>query len=179
MNMKKIIHILSFAFLFSVGLSSCIKNEDTVWTGLQVEFDAAAYHTKSGGFPFPLLNRVPTGYGRALGTLDPVLTTINTPDTIRMRINLVGAQQSTPQTVALKVSSTYTTAVAGTHFDLIDTQVIIPANSSFGIARWVIRNPGVPPVGSPTTVQVVFELLGNATLAPSENFKYVGWTITQ
>ncbi len=180
--MKKYSLILSFVLSFILLLSSCIKNDDIKWAGSVVEFDVAAYTTKSGGLPFPLVNRVPTGYGRSLNaTLDP-FTTIRTNvapnDTIRMRINLVGAQKSTPQTVTVKVSSNFSTAVPGTHFDLLDTQVIIPANSSFGFARWVIRNPGAPLVAG-TFVQVVFELIGNSELQVSENFKYVGWLIQQ
>ena len=176
--MKKYISILSLALSISLLLSSCIKNDDIKWGGSVVEFDVAAYTTKSGGLPFPLVNRVPRGYGRALGGLDSTITARAVTDTIRMRINLVGAQKSTPQTVTVRVSSNFSTAVPGTHFDLLDTQIIIPANSSFGFARWVIRNPG-PPVVAGTTVQVVFELIGNSEIQASENFKYVGWLISQ
>jgi|APDOM4702015248_1054824.scaffolds.fasta_scaffold53124_2 hypothetical protein len=176
--MKKNISIISFTLLISLFLSSCIKNKDITWSGSVVEFDVAAYTTKSGGLPFPLVNRVPTGYGRALGGLDPVLTTRTVTDTIRMRINLVGAPKTTAQTVSVKVSSNFSTAVPGVHFDLIDTQVTIPANSNFGFARWVIRNPG-PPAVTGTSVQAVFELSGNSEVLASENFKYVGWLIAQ
>lgn len=176
--MKKYSSILSFALILSLFLSSCIKNEDIVWSGSVAEFDVAAYTSKSGGLPFPLVNRVPTGYGRALGALDPVTTTRSVTDTIRMRINLVGAQKSTAQTLTVRVASNFSTAVPGTHFDLIDTQVTIPANSSFGFARWVIRNPG-PPAVTGTSVQAVFELVGNSEVQASENFKYVGWLISQ
>lgn len=180
--MKKYISILSFALCFSLLLSSCIKNDDIKWSGSVVEFDVAAYTTKSGGLPFPLVNRVPTGYGRSLNaTLDPFTTArqnVAPNDTIRMRINLVGALKSTPQTVTVKVSTNFSTAVPGTHFDLLDTQVTIPANSSFGFARWVIRNPGAPLVAG-TSVQVVFELIGNSEIKASENYKYVGWLIQQ
>lgn len=180
--MKKYISIISFALLFGVFMSSCIKNDDVVFTGSEVEFDVAAYTTKSGGLPFPLVNRVPTGFGRSLNaTLDPVTTTRTNAipnDTVRMRINLVGAQRSSATIVTVKVSSNFSTAVPGTHFDLLDTQVTIPANSSFGIARWVIRNPGSPLVPG-TSVQAVFELGGTADVKASENFKYVGWLILQ
>jgi hypothetical protein len=180
--MKRNSSIISFALIICLFLSSCIKNKDVIWTGSIVEFDVAAYTTKAGGLPFPLLNRVPTGYGRGLNaTLDPA--TINRAnvapnDTIRMRVNLVGAQKSSPQVVTVKLAPNFSTAVAGTHFDLLDTQVTIPANSSFGFARWVIRNPG-PPAVTLTAVQVVFELVGNSDVKASENFKYVGWLIQQ
>ena len=163
-------------------LSSCIKNPDIVFSGANVEFDLATYTTKSGGLPFPLATRVPTGFGRSLNaTLDPVFTTrtnVAPNDTVRMRINLVGAQRSSATTVSVKVEPNFSTAVAGVHFDLLDTQVTIPANSSFGFARWVIRNPGAPVVPN-TSVQVVFELTGTADAKASENFKYLGWLISQ
>lgn len=180
--MKKLLSILSCTALAAFLLSSCIKNDDVVWEKAEVEFDVAAYTTKSGGLPFPLVNRVPTGYGRSLNaTLDPVTTSrtnVAPNDTVRMRINLVGAQRSTPTVVTVRVANNFSTAVAGTHFSLLDTQVTIPANSSFGIARWVIRNPGAPVV-SGTSVQAVFELVGTSDVPASENFKYVGWLIAQ
>ena len=180
--MKKYISIISFTLLIGVFLSSCIKNDNIVYAGSEVEFDVASYTTKSGGLPFPLVNRVPTGYGRSLNaTLDPFTTgrlNVAPNDTIRMRINLVGAQKSSPTTVIIKVSANFSTAVLGTHFDLLDTQVIIPSNSSFGFARWVIRNPGAPLVPN-TSVQAVFELIGTGDVKASENFKYVGWLIAQ
>jgi hypothetical protein len=178
--MKK--YINSFGLLAALVLifTGCTKLNEPIFTDGLIEFDAAAYHSKAVGFPFPLLNRVPRGFGRATSTaMDPVTTTRTTTDTVRMRINLVGPQRTSAETVTVRVSSTFTTAIEGTHFDLLDKTVTIPANSSFGIARWVIRNPGAPPAGSPTTVQVIFELVGNESLRPSENFKYVGWTIAQ
>ena len=178
--MKRYINGFFIIALFSLIATGCTKLREPVFTEGLVEFDAAAYHSKSGGFPFPLLNRVPAGYGRATSAaMDPVLTTRTTVDTVKMRINLVGAQRTTAETVTLKVSTTFSTAIEGTHFDLIDKTVTIPAQSSFAIARWVVRNPGAPAIGAPATVQVVFELQGNESLKPSENFKYLGWTISQ
>jgi len=180
--MKKNISICCIALSLCMFLSSCIKNEDIKWSGSIVEFDVATYTTKSGGLPFPLLNRVPTGYGRSLNaTLDPTLinrANVAPNDTIRMRINLVSAQKSTPQIVTVSVAPNFSTAVAGVHYDLLDAAVTIPANSNFGFARWVIRNPGAPAVPG-TVAQVVFLLGGNADVKVSENFKYVGWLITQ
>jgi len=180
--MKKYISIGCFALSICVFLSSCIKNEDIKWNGSIVEFDVATYTTKSGGLPFPLLNRVPTGYGRSLNaTLDPTIinrANVAPNDTIRMRINLVSAPKSTPQLVTVSVAPNFSTAVAGVHYDLLDAAVTIPANSNFGFARWVIRNPGAPSVIG-TVAQVVFLLGGNADVKVSENFKYVGWLITQ
>lgn len=181
--MKNMFKLLSaIAVLFVLTFSSCIKNEVPIFTENVVEFDLASWTAKSGGNPFPVLTRVPTGYGRALtAALDPVLTTrtvVAPNDTVRMRINVVGPQSSTPQVVNVRVAGNFSTATPGVHFDLLDTQVTIPANSSFGIARWVIRNPGVPAVPG-TSVLAVFELTGNAQFSPSTNFKYLGWLITQ
>jgi hypothetical protein len=153
-----------------------------VWNKAEVEFDLAAYTTKSGGLPYPLVNRVPTGFGRPLNaTLDPFTTgrlNVSPNDTVQMRINLVGALRSAPLTVTVRVANNFSTGIAGTHFSLVDQQVTIPANSSFGIARWAIRNPGAPVVAG-TSVSAVFELVGTAEVPASENFKYLGWLISQ
>jgi hypothetical protein len=179
--MKKLFSILICTLLAVFLLSSCIKNNDVVWSKAEVEFDLAAYTTKSGGLPYPLVNRLPTGFGRPLSTtLDPLTSRFNVSpnDTVLMRINLVGALRSAPLTVTIKVANNFSTGIAGTHFTLVDQQVTIPANSSFGIARWAIRNPGAPIVAT-TSVSAVFELVGTADVPASENFKYLGWLISQ
>ena len=188
--MKNKFKILSTAaVLFTLLFSSCIKHEEPIFTDNVVEFDLASWTAKTGGNPFPIVNRAPSSFGRALLTTnnpttslpwDPVVTRTNVApnDTVRMRINVVGPQSSTPQVVNVRVASNFSTAVAGVHFDLLDTQVTIPANSSFGVARWVVRNPGAPAVAG-TSVLAVFELTGNSTFKPSENFKYLGWLIAQ
>lgn len=190
--MKNKLKIYAAAAVLMVFLfSSCIKHEEPIFTESMVEFDLATWTAKSGGNPFPIVNRIPTSFGRAILTTnipgsnpvrpwDPLINRTNVApnDTVRMRINVVGPQSSTPQIVNVRFAANFSTATPGVHFDLLDTQVTIPANSSFGVARWVIRNPG-PPTVAGTAFLAVFELVGNDTFKPSENFKYLGWLIAQ
>jgi hypothetical protein len=169
---------------------SCKKNEDIIFEEALVEIDWASYVAKTSGYPFTLFTRVPTEPGRAVynaanayGFTDPLLLRSRPiTDTIRMRINLVGKQQPTAQTFEMTVAPTYTTALegatngSGVHFQLLDRTVTIPANSSFGFCRWVVRNPGVT---NNLPVTVVFQLKGNAQTKVNENYQYIGWSIDQ
>jgi hypothetical protein len=100
-------------------------------------------------------------------------------DTVRMRVNLVGPQMGEAQTFTVSVNQTFTTGVEGTHFVLLDRTVTIPAGQSFGVARWRVLNPGTPPAGSLPAVNVVFELAGNGAVKASENYKFIGYSISQ
>ena len=183
--MKRILNIVTVAVvLFS--FASCMKKQEIVYERQPiVEWDWATYNARTAGYPFTLLNRVPTAPGRQVYTgtqsggasADPALTRTYT-DTIRMRVNLVGPQMGTAQTFPVTVNPTFTTAVAGTHYTLVDNSVTIPANSNFGFVRWVTRNPGTPAAGT-LPVQLVFEIGGNGTVDVSENYKYLGWIIAQ
>ena len=187
--MKKTFNILTVAFVLLVSFSSCIKDKNIVFESAQVEIDWATYNARSAGYPFPLLTRVPQEPGRGVITsnligypnIDPSLTRLYASaapftDTVSMRINLVGRQLSTAQTFTVQVANTFTTAVSGVHYLLVDNTVTIPANSNFGFCRWRVLNPG-PTNGIP--VNLVFELKGNATIPVSENYKYIGWQIAQ
>ena len=187
MNIKSNILIFSLLILTFV---SCKKDEDIIFEEAQVEIDWASYIAKTSGYPFTLFSRVPTEPGRAVyntgnayGVVDPLLLrTRAITDTIKMRINLVGKQQPTAQNFEVRVASTYTTAIEGTtngtgvHFQLLDRTVTIPANSSFGFCRWVVRNPGVT---NNIPVTVVFQLLGNEQTKVNQNYQYIGWSIDQ
>ena len=179
--------LISFAIFL---LSSCKKDENIVFQESLVEIDWASYIARTSGNPFTIFTRVPTEPGRAVynnpnayGVVDPLLvrTRPNT-DTIRMRINLVGKQQPTPQNFDVSVAPTYTTAIegatnnSGVHFQLIDRTVTIPANSSFGFCRWVVRNPGLT---NNLPVLVVFQLKGNTQTKVNENYQYIAWEINQ
>jgi hypothetical protein len=183
--MKKI-QIGLFAILaIAIFTASCKKDEDIIIQDTFVEFDAATFNARAAGLPFPILTRNPLAAGRAISTtIDPVLTRTSTTvnDTVRLRVNLVGAQRNVSETFAVKVNSSYSTAVegafgaAGAHFELIDKTVTIPAGSSFGTVRWVVRNPGFASTLSPL---VVFQLVGNANIKVSENFQFTGFSISQ
>ena len=171
--MKKIVLFIS---IFSAVLSftSCIKNDPKIYTGSVAEFDATVLNTPATGKKFPLLTRVP-GYGRPVFTSTPADPSITrTSGTIKFRVNLVGAQYATDQTLNYQVVAGESTAVAGTHYTT-GTSFVIPANSSFGEITVVIVNPGV----AGTAKTLVLELLGNDKIKPSENYKFLGMSIAQ
>lgn len=167
---------------------ACSKNEDVIYSAPLVELDWAAYSARTSGYPFTLFTRVPQEPGRgaynsanSYGGIDPVLNRSYT-DTIRMRVNMVGVQQASAQTFQIKVSPEFTTGLEGgattpgAHFELIDKSVTIPANQSFGFARWVVRNPGII---NNLPITVVFQLIGNSAVPVNQNYQYIGWSITQ
>lgn len=184
--MKKIL-FYSFIFLVAGMQSSCIKNELKLYKGPDVvEFDAAVLNSPAVGVTFPLLTRMPA-YGLAVSTSNPLITRAS--GTVKFRINLVGNQSSTEQTIKYKVVTTDFSssldipsgagsrlpAVAGTHFNTTGT-VVIPAKSSYGEVEVQIINPGT---SSSTARYLVLELEGNGSIKPSENFKRLGIQISQ
>lgn len=186
----KILSKLLIMFFVVLTFISCKKDENIVFKESLVEIDWASYIAKTSGYPFTIFTRVPSEPGRApyntanaYGVTDPLLVRGRSiTDTISMRINLVGKQQSVAQNFEVSVASAFTTALEGTtngtgvHFQLIDRTVTIPANSSFGYCRWVVRNPGVT---NNLPVTVVFQLKGNAQTKVNENYQYIGWSIDQ
>lgn len=175
--MKNKLYIILFGLL-SIAFTGCIENEDPVWTGSQVEFDAAIYNAPALSKTFPILTRVP-GYGRAVnatatnaGAADPVIN--RTSGTVTVYVNLIGRHLTADQTLALSVVPEETTAVSGVHYT-IPAEVTIPANSSVAQVPVTILNPGP----SATPVVLVLQLDGNGTITPSENYKRVGMSIAQ
>lgn len=175
--MKRITSILTTAVLALVVFSGCIKNDDIVWEGSVVEWDLASYQAKPAGLPFPLLNNIPVVFGRAVQTGDPQSNRLFSSE-IRLRVNLVGRPRTSDLQIPVVVNTTYTTAVSGTHFQLIDNVCTIPKDSSFGYVRWRILNPGAP-APAQTSPRVIFELRGSGEVRPSENFKMIGWNLIQ
>lgn len=171
--MKKIT-IIVLAFVGMI-FSSCIKNDDIIFTGSVVEFDAAVYNANSTGVTYPILTRLP-GYGRAAitsgATADPSIT--RTSGAIKFRVNLVGRQRSTPQVIGVSVDAA-STALSGVHYSVPAT-VTIPANSSFGELTVTVINTGV----SSTTARVlVLDLQGNGEIGASANDRRLGISIAQ
>ncbi len=155
-----------------ISFSGCIKQENYVIQGLQVEFDAASWNARGAGVTYPILNRVPP-YGMPVATTDPLIS--RTSGTIRFRVNLIGAQQPNQQTLNYSVFATGTTAVAGTHFTIPGT-IVIPPNSSFGEAVVNIINPGV---SSATPVTLVLEVTGNNLVKPATELNKIALVISQ
>jgi len=168
--MKKIITFsLMSCILFLTG---CVKNELTVYTGSVVEFDAATWNANAAGLTHPMMTRVPT-LNAATSTSAASLT--RAIGTVTLRVNLVGAQKSTPTTFDFKVA-TESTAVAGTHYTAITGTGTIPPFSSFGTVTVTVLNTGV---SSATPVDLVLELIDNASIKSSKNYAKVGLRIAQ
>jgi len=178
---------LAYIGLIALMFSSCIKEDVKVFTGdTVVEFDATVYNAVTAGFTYPILTRF-AGYGRPVVTststnypvADPTIT--RSIGTVKLRVNLVGAQHSTDEVISYRINteavpvSPNAAAVSGTHFTTTNT-FTIPANSSFGEITITILNPGV---SSTTPREVHLELLGNSNIKPSENYKKVAIRISQ
>jgi hypothetical protein len=172
-----------------VSFSGCIENEDVVWTGDQVEFDAAIYNAPATGRTFPILTRVP-GYGRpintantAAGTADPLIT--RTSGTINFFVNLVGAHKGASETLTVSVVNdpildpvtqlpVETLATVNTHYTVPAT-ITLDANSSVAQLPVTIVDPGAT-TGS---VVLVLRLDGNSKITPSQNYKTIAIRIAQ
>ncbi|PJE46054.1 MAG: hypothetical protein CUR34_11250 [Sediminibacterium sp.] len=170
--MKKLVlsTFILIATLFT--MVGCIKQNTLTMKELQVEFDAASWNARGAGVTWPVLTRVPP-YGMPVAAADPLITRAS--GTIRFRVNLIGAQQSTAQTINYSVVAASTTAVSGTHFTIPGT-ITIPANSSFGEAVVNILNPGV---SSATPVNLVLEVTGNSLIKPATEINKIGLVISQ
>ena len=176
--MKNIIAcvLLSIPVLFS----SCIKEINKTFEGSTVvEFDATVLNSATTPFTYHVTTRVPT-YGYPTPTSAALITrTTTTP--VKLRVNLVGPQRSTDQTITYKVitdavpASPNLLAVAGTHYTT-NTSFVIPANTSFGEVTINIVNSGT---SSTSPREVHLELVGNTEIKPSENYKRVGVRIAQ
>jgi hypothetical protein len=170
--MKKLVlsTFILIATLFT--MVGCIKQNTLTIKDLQVEFDAASWNARGAGVLWPVLSRVPP-YGMPVANADPLIT--RTSGTIRFRVNLIGAQQATAQTINYSVVAASTTAVSGTHFTIPGT-ITIPANSSFGEAVINVLNPGV---SSTTPVNLVLEVTGNSTIKAATELNKIGLVISQ
>ena len=171
---KKYSLLITLLSLTVLG-SSCMKEDRALLKDSFVEFDAATYNANAAGVDYPMLTRVPR-YGEPVNTgattADPAIT--RTSGTIKFRVNLVGAQRSTPTVVEYGVVADKTTAVSGTHFTTASS-VTIPANSSFGEVTVVVLNAGASSVAR----DLVLELRGASDLPPSQNEKRIGIRISQ
>lgn len=177
--MKKYSFII-YIGLVSLLLSSCIKEDVKTFQGeTVVEFDAAVFNSVTAGYTYPILVRA-AGYGRAVSTsLDPSITRTTTQ--VKLRVNLVGPQRSSDEIISYRIIdeavpvSPNALGIFNTHFGTGNT-FTIPANSSFGEITILVYNTGV---SSTTPREVHLELLGNALVKPSENYKKVAIRIAQ
>ncbi len=168
--MKKILS--SSILLCILFLTGCVKNELTVFNGSQLEFDAATWNANAVGVTYPLLTRVPIT-NAATPTSQPLIS--RTTTSVTLRVNLVGAQSSTPIDFDYVVAGE-STAVAGTHYSTTTGKGTIPANSSFGTVTINLLNPGV---SSSTPKDLVLQLVDNSSSKASVNYAKVGLRISQ
>lgn len=172
--MKKFRIFLLLISIGSIFMQSCVKNNDIIFTGSAVEFDAATWNSNAVGVLYPILTRQPAA-GRASSSsfiADSIIT--RRSGKAQLRVNLVGAQRTTDTEVTYSVEAN-STAVAGTHFTALPGKLNIPANSSFGYIDVLILNPG------PTSgfVDLIIKLTGGSGVTVSQNYNTVGLRITQ
>lgn len=153
-------------------MSSCIKNDLATFTAAQIEWDAASWNANSTGLTYPMMTRVPI-YGFATGTSAPLIN--RTTGTIRLRVNVVGAQAATDRAFTFKFNQAESTGAPGTHFQAVTGTGTIPANSSFGFVDFVVLNPGA----GTGTATAVLELTENAVFKPATNYAKIGLSIAQ
>jgi hypothetical protein len=183
--------ILTFAAAV-LFLSSCIKKDDVTYTTNVAELDVASYNGNFGTLSYPFVVRQPLP-GRAVLSADAYITRASS--TATFRVNLIGAQRSTPINVKYQtfvvgtaigasvaygspVSATLTTfdAVAGTHYTAPSGTCIIPANSSYGTITIPVINSGT---SANTTALLGIELLDGGDIPVSANYKKVAFGISQ
>lgn len=168
--MKKLLILISTGI--TLLMSSCIKNDLATFTAAQIEWDAASWNANTTGLTYPMMTRVPI-YGFATGTSSPLIT--RTTGTIRLRVNVIGAQAATDRAFTFKFNQAESTGAAGTHFQAVTGTGTIPANSSFGFVDFVVLNPGA----GTGTATAVLELTENAVFKPATNYAKIGLSIAQ
>ena len=168
--MKKLLILISTGI--TLLMSSCIKNDLATFTAAQIEWDAASWNANSTGLTYPMMTRVPI-YGFATGTSAPLIN--RTTGTIRLRVNVVGAQAATARAFTFKFNQAESTGAPGTHFQAVTGTGTIPANSSFGFVDFVVLNPGA----GTGTATAVLELTENAVFKPATNYAKIGLSIAQ
>lgn len=168
--MKKLLILISTGI--TLLMSSCIKNDLATFTAAQIEWDAASWNANSTGLTYPMMTSVPI-YGFATGPSAPLIT--RTTGTIRLRVNVVGAQAATDRAFTFKFNQAESTGAPGTHFQAVTGTGTIPANSSFGFVDFVVLNPGA----GTGTATAVLELTENAVFKPATNYAKIGLSIAQ
>lgn len=175
---------LAYISLICLLLNSCIKEDVKTFTGDPVvEFDATVFNSVTAGYTYPILVRA-AGYGRAVITTpaasaDPSIT--RTIGTVKLRVNLVGAQRSSDEVITYRVmteavpTAPNILATSGTHYTTGNT-VTIPANSSFGEVTINILNTGI---SSTIPTEVHLELVGGPNVKASANYKKLAIRIAQ
>ena len=156
--MKKIYGI-ALVMITTAMMTSCFKENQPVFDSLYlVEFQDAIINAPALNKTFPILT-VANGFG---------LQT--------RRVNLVGRQRTTEESIKFSIDAAETTAKEGVHYSLEGGVVKIPANTSFGDCKINILKA---PAAAGTSVILVLVLEGNGSeVKPNENYKKLGFRIT-
>lgn len=169
-RMKKLLLLIGTSV--SLLLTGCVKNEIATFSGAQIEWDATTWNANAAGLTYPMMTRVPV-YGFATTTAAPLIN--RNTGTIRLRVNLIGAQAPTDRPFTFRFNQAESTGAPGTHFQAVSGTGTIPANSSFGFVDFVVLNPGA----GTGTATAVLELTENASFKPATNYAKVGLSIAQ
>lgn len=194
--MKKLVLYLCLP----LALSSCIKQLEKKFTGeTVVEIDAAPLNSNASGADYPVLTRIPVGSRPLSNSLDSTIRRYN--GSIQIRVNLVGPQSSSDQTVGYTVFSQSPVATvsfaatrsgqtpsrsagtlnvleaqAGVHYQALTGTVTIPANSSYGYITINILDAGATPAEARF---LGIQLNNSGTLKPNPNYDQIGIAIDQ
>jgi hypothetical protein len=196
--MKKVFSMTAIAVSIFISFTGCIKNDPVLVEGRQVEFDATSWNSNAPGLTYPIMGRNP-GYGRVANTGDSTLRRY--PQTLRIRINLIGAQLTSTETVGYEVTTTspvnsfampttitgqtpaaaaatllVSNAVAGTHYTTLSGTLTFPINSSFAFLDIPILNPGAT-LGEGRYIGL--KLNNNGSLKAAVNYSELGLVIDQ
>lgn len=88
------------------------------------------------------------------------------PELVELTVQLIGAQTGSDRTAEVAVSET--DATEGTHFELLNSQVVIPANSSFGTVEVRVLADNI---ADGENYFVILELQDGPELEVAVNFK--------
>ena len=133
--------------LCTTALTGCFQDEeDFLFRGLFVEFNAVTYALDPSTFSIPLTD----GQGQ-----------------MAAQINLVGAHLDRDATIAFMVDPN-STAVEGQHYTIEERMATIPAGSSFGEAVFTVSDGGIP---AGESVRLTLVLEGNERIEPMENYR--------
>lgn len=154
--MKKIFFYFSVLTTFAFG--GCVKEIDKTFNEKTlVEFQSTVVSSP------------------AVGKTYPVISLLNKDSTVNAQVNLVGVQRATETSVTVSIDATASNAVENTHYKLPNGgKVVFPANTS--IANFQFQTLKVPAAAG-TTINLVFTLVESGDVAPSQNYKSVGYAI--
>ncbi len=146
-----------------LGIYACNNNIDKVFDGQTVvEINEAILRTNAAG---------------RLYSVTTLPTSVTAGATTTAQLNLVGAQRKSPLTVRLLVDAANTTASPASYTLSNGGNVVIPADSSFGVLRMAVAKASstTAPMG---TVVLIMDSISSDYKA-SANYKRLGFSFRQ